>query len=169
VQVQRSAVQVEVTSLRNKYETLQRNYNTVKRAKRKRVKGQAQAELDTAEAEARDLSKRVEALEAELRAAHGQLGDASREHRQALAQADKAKSSLERQLAALKVTPCTCVRAQRLHTAHACTLLLVACSTVSSQRLRAAAGGLNTGCAAGRSRAAQARQPARGGAAVNRA
>ena len=108
MQVQRSAIQVEVTSLRNKYETLQRNYNTVKRARKKKAKGQALADIDTAETEARDLRERVDCLEKDLRAAHAQLGDASREHREALSEAEVAKESLERQIAALRVCCCCC-------------------------------------------------------------
>jgi predicted nucleic acid-binding Zn-ribbon protein len=103
VQIQRSAIQVEVTSLRNKYETLQRNYNTVKRARKKKAKGQVQADLDTAEEEAKALTERVSDLEQDLRAAHAQLGDASREHREALREAETAKLGLERQIAALRV------------------------------------------------------------------
>lgn len=103
MQVQRSAIQVEVTSLRNKYETLQRNYNTVKRARKKKAKGKALVDIDTAEAEAKDLGERVDSLEKDLRAAHAQLGDASREHREALTDAEKAKQSLEKQVMALRV------------------------------------------------------------------
>lgn len=103
MQVQRSAIQVEVTSLRNKYETLQRNYNTVKRARKKKAKGQAAVDIDTAETEAKHLRDRVDALEQDLRAAHAQLGDASREHREALRDAENAKGDLERQIVALRV------------------------------------------------------------------
>lgn len=88
--------------MRNKFALLQRNYNALKRSRKKRGKAQVQAEMESAETHAAKLEERIEQVEGELMTARLELSDAARVHREAQLGAECARVELERRVEALQ-------------------------------------------------------------------
>ena len=91
-----------MTSLRNKFVLLQRNYNAIKKSRKKRGKVQVQAEIEAAEVQAAKLEERVEQVEGELMNARREFAEATRGHHEAQLDAECAQAELERRVAALQ-------------------------------------------------------------------
>lgn len=93
---------LEVSSLRNKFALLQRNYNAMKRSRKKKGKAQVQAEIENAEQYAAKLEERIDKVEGDLMSARLELSAASRTHHEAQLSAQCAQAELQRRVEALQ-------------------------------------------------------------------
>lgn len=103
VQTERDKSEVEVRSLRRKFETLEKSYNTIKKTRRKKLKAQAQTLLENAEAETVTLNKRLEEVEMEYGEAKEQLAVSTNSFREREQRLMDTNAELERTVAHLKV------------------------------------------------------------------
>jgi chromosome segregation ATPase len=102
VQTEREQADAEATSLRIKFDTMEKSLKELKKKRRKKVKGQMHTMLDTAEAETESLGKRLHVVEGELAAARDKLAVSNCSAREAETKLQDVNAELARQVASLE-------------------------------------------------------------------